>query len=183
MAESEEWPEGRPERGRPVPPWQRREGSAAAAARIQQQQSWVDLQIRQAIERGEFENLSGAGKPIDDLGDEHDPDWWLKRLIERERLVVLPPSLQMRKEDAELDGQLDKLAAEKLVREAVEAFNSRVRSARLHTEGPPFITQLRDVDREVERWRERRAERLAAAEQQVADAAQPKRRWWQRRRR
>ena len=31
------------------------------------------------------------------------PDWWLKKLVEREQIAVLPPSLALRKEDAELD--------------------------------------------------------------------------------
>ncbi|WP_278258534.1 DUF1992 domain-containing protein [Nocardioides convexus] len=67
---------------------------AAARARIAQQQTWVDLQVRQAMERGEFANLPGAGKPIEGLGETHDPDWWVKRLVERERITVLPPALQ-----------------------------------------------------------------------------------------
>ena len=61
---------------------------AAARARIEQQQTWVDVQVRQAMERGEFENLPGYGKPIEDLGTEHDPDWWVKRLVEREQMLA-----------------------------------------------------------------------------------------------
>ncbi|MGZ6734795.1 MAG: DnaJ family domain-containing protein, partial [Nocardioides sp.] len=53
------------------------ESKAAAASRIQQQQTWVDVQLRAAMERGDFDDLPGAGKPIEGLGEEHDPDWWL----------------------------------------------------------------------------------------------------------
>ena len=61
------------------------------------------------MERGEFDDLPGAGKPIEDLGDQHDPDWWLKQLIEREKITgSLPPALELRKEDAELDALLDR---------------------------------------------------------------------------
>ena len=86
-----------------------RTGKAAAALRIQHQTSWVDLQIRQAQERGDFENLPGAGKPLDELiGRGDDPDWWVKRLIEREKITgVLPPALQLRKDAAVLDDRLD----------------------------------------------------------------------------
>ena len=59
----------------------RRTGSSASAARIAQQHTWVDLQVRQAMERGEFDDLPGAGKPIEGLGAEHDPDWWLKKSL------------------------------------------------------------------------------------------------------
>ena len=107
-----------------------RTGRSAAAARIEQQQTWVDLQIRQAMERGAFENLPGAGKPIEGLGAEHDPDWWLKQLVEREKISVLPPALALRKEDAELDQRLDRYHTESEVRREVEDFNARVIRAR-----------------------------------------------------
>ena len=89
-----------------------RPGRAAARERIRHQHTWVDLQIRQAMERGEFDRLPGAGKPIEGLGAEHDPEWWLKGLIERERIAVLPASLSLRKEDAELDDRLDTIHVE-----------------------------------------------------------------------
>ena len=52
------------------------------------QPSWespVEKQIREAQERGDFDNLPGAGKPLD-LSDSGDPDWWLKRFAARENL-------------------------------------------------------------------------------------------------
>ena len=64
-----------------------RTGREAARARIQHQSTWVDLQIRRRMAAGEFDDLPGAGKPIEDLGAEHDPDWWLKKLVEREQIA------------------------------------------------------------------------------------------------
>lgn len=132
------------------------ESRAAAARRIQDQATWVDLQVRQAIARGDFDDLPGAGKPLD-LTEEHDPDWWVKRLVERERIVVLPPSVQLRKEDAELDARLDRETGERQARALVEDFNERVVAARYRTpEGPPLVTMPRDVDATIAAWRERR---------------------------
>jgi len=156
----------------------------AARARMEQQHTWVDLQVRQAIERGEFDNLPGAGKPIEGLGAEHDPEWWLKQLIERERVAVLPPALQLRKDDAELDARLDTLAAEDLVRAEVEDFNARVIRARYTpVDGPPLITMPRDVDETVAAWRERRAARRAAISAAAAPTPRESRRRWRWRRR
>ena len=141
----------------PEEPQSRAAEKAAAAKRIEQQHTWVDLQIRQAMERGAFDDLPGAGKPIADLGTEHDPDWWLKRMVKREQVSVLPPSLQLRKEDAEFDERLDQLSVESEVRREVEEFNARVMRARYTpVDGPPLITQPRDVDATVTAWRERR---------------------------
>jgi hypothetical protein len=136
-----------------------RTGSAAAAARAQHQAAWVEQQLRQAMARGDFDNLPGAGKPIEGLGQSHDPDWWLKKLIERERITgVLPPALALRKEDAELGATLDRETSERVVRELLEDFNRRVVEARRQLlGGPPVVTPTRDVDAEVEAWRRRRS--------------------------
>src|ERR1700710_1139797 len=153
----------REERARETSPRPRRErdartGSDAAAARIQHQGRWVDPQIQRAMERGEFDNLPGAGKPLGGLGSPYDRDWWLKKLIEREQITgVLPAALQLRKDDATLDAELDRETAEPVVRRLVEEFNRRIIEARRQLQGgPPVVTKTRDVDVEVQRWRERR---------------------------
>ncbi|HET7352226.1 MAG TPA: DUF1992 domain-containing protein [Marmoricola sp.] len=163
-----------------------RTGRDSAATRIQDQARWVDLQIQQAMNRGEFDDLPGTGKPLTDLGSAHDRDWWLKKLIEREQITgVLPPALQLRKDDAELDALLDQQATEKQVRDAVEDFNRRIVEARRQLQGgPPVITPTRDPDAEVDRWRERmRARRSASrAGRGTEDGSRPRssrRRWWQ----
>jgi hypothetical protein len=138
------------------------------------------------MERGDFDDLPGAGKPIKDLGTQHDPDWWIKRLIEREKITgVLPPALQLRKDDAELDAQLDRHTAESEVRRLLEEFNARVMKARYTpVDGPPLITMPRDVDAEVVAWRERRRVRRESAVRREVASPPPSpskpRRWWQR---
>ena len=162
-----------------------RTGRTAAVQRMQRKDEWVDQQIRVAMARGDFDDLPGAGKPIQDLGAQHDPDWWIKRLIEREKITgVLPPALQLRKDDAELDGRLDRHTAESEVRRLLEEFNARVMKARYTpVDGPPLITMPRDVEDEVVRWRERRQARRAGTvrrETPVAAAPPAKRGWWKR---
>ena len=162
----------------------KRSTQSAAAARIAYQHQWVDQQVRIAMARGDFDDLPGAGKPIEGLGEQHDPDWWVKKLIEREQVTgVLPPSLQLRKDDAELDARLDGFTVESDVRREVEDFNARVIRARYTpVDGPPLITMPRDVEETVAAWAERRAARIEAARAAlppVEDAG--RRRWWRRR--
>lgn len=173
----------RDERGR-----DERTGRAAAAERIRNQSQWVDLQVQEAMRRGDFDDLPGAGKPIRGLGGAHDPDWWVKGLVEREQLHLAPPAIALRTEDAELDDQLDRLGGEQEVRRRVEDFNERIRHA-IYTNlgGPPVITPRRDVETEVARWRERREARRATVREAARMAAQERatqrrtRRWWRRR--
>lgn len=160
MSPSEDQPAQAPDRG---PARDVRTGKSAAAARIQHQQQWVDLQIREAEARGEFDDLPGKGKPLPHLGSQHDPDWWIKQLVEREKITgVLPAALQLRKDDAELDGVLDRLATEAEVRRTLGEFNQRVIQARRQLEGgPPVVTPTRDVEAEVAAWAARRRDRVS----------------------
>jgi hypothetical protein len=160
---------------------------SARDRRLEYQARWVDLQVQRAIERGEFDNLPGTGKPIEDLGTTHDPDWWLKRFIERERITgVLPPALSLRVEDARLDAVLDAETSERRVREILEDFNARVVAARRQLQGgPPVITRTREIDDEVEAWRHRRAARRepvdrAPTSRQSAAPQDRRRAWWRR---
>lgn len=49
-------------------------------------ESLAERRIREGIERGEFDGLQGAGRPLPDLDDGYDPAWWAKRFVARERL-------------------------------------------------------------------------------------------------
>ena len=135
----------------------------AREKRLANQSQWVELQVQQAMRRGEFDNLPGTGKPIPGLDAPHDPDWWLKRLIERERITgVLPPALALRTEDARMAETLDRETTPDGVRRVVEDFNARSVEARRQLQGgPPVITPLRDADAEVRAWDRRRADRVA----------------------
>jgi hypothetical protein len=153
-------------------------------------ESPVEKAIREAQERGEFDDLPGAGKPLQDLGDTDDPMWWLKRYVEREQLDLtgaLPPALQLRKEAAGYPQSLVDLRREEAVREVLEDFNRRVRRERLRPPDPgmpQLLAPTVDVDAMVERWRELRA----ASHPPLVDPpvtpgeARPGRRWWRRRR-
>jgi len=44
----------------------------------------AENRIREAIEEGQFDDLPGLGKPIADIDEPYDPDWWIKKWIRRE---------------------------------------------------------------------------------------------------
>jgi len=152
---------------------------APAAGRMENRHLWVDVVIDQAIARGEFDDLPLAGKPIPGIGAQHDPDWWLKALIEREQISgVLPEAIQLRKDDAALAGRLDALVTEDQVREVLVEFNARIVAARRQLMGgPPVVTPVRDVEAEVRAWHARRQR----APEPVAEPEPPRKRRWRRR--
>ncbi|WP_353113057.1 DnaJ family domain-containing protein [Microbacterium sp.] len=161
--------------------------SAPSVLNAQNKAEIVEAAIQVAIRRGEFDDLPGAGKPIEGLGTHHDPDWWIRRKIETENLTGLgPPAIMLRNEDRTLERELDRLPREEDVREALEDFNRRVVDARRQLlGGPPVVTRTRDVDAEVRAWRERRrgpaAPDAAGTEPEPSDApSEERRRWWRR---
>ena len=121
-------------------------------------ESWIDRQIREAQERGEFDDLPGAGKPIAGLGGREDENWWVKGLLERENLSpVLPGSLSLRKEAAEIVGTVADCRTEEQVREVVNDLNARIADAhRRGVDGPRIFVRTVDVERVVREWRARR---------------------------
>ncbi|GAB3596282.1 DnaJ family domain-containing protein [Microbacterium tumbae] len=139
---------------------------------------FVESAIQVAIRRGDFDDLPGAGKPIEGLGAHHDPDWWIRRKIENENLTGLgPPALMLRVEDRELDEQIDGLSREDDVRAVLEDFNRRVIEARRQLQGgPPVVTRTRDVDAEVTAWQQRRASHPAPAPE--PERPRRRRRWF-----
>ena len=126
-------------------------------------ESPVEKQIREAQERGEFDNLPGAGKPLD-LSDSGDPDWWVKRFAARENLDLggaLPGALALRKEAAGYPEALADVRTEANVREIIEDYNRRVLADRLRPAVgnlPPMLAKTLDVDEMVDRWRSLRDE-------------------------
>lgn len=117
-------------------------------------ETWIDRQIREAQERGDFEQLPGAGKPIKGLDRPWDLTDWARDLIRRENLSILPPGLELRRHvERELD-EIMKLGAEVGVRKAVEALNAHIRETNRQVfEGPESLVRPLDVEAVVEQWK------------------------------
>jgi hypothetical protein len=122
-------------------------------------ESHIDRQIREAQERGEFDDLPGAGKPLPDHGELYDEDWWIRDLARREGLPGgIPPTLRLRREVEDLPATLVTFKTEDAVRRAVADLNTRIERARRGLiEGPPTILRPLDVDEIVTAWRNARA--------------------------
>ncbi|MGO0576771.1 DUF1992 domain-containing protein [Ornithinimicrobium panacihumi] len=210
MTDDDQRPDGRPTWGtpgeRPGAPKAREQLAdqgvikkrPPAAATAHAVQSWVDQTIAQAERQGKFSDLPGAGKPLRDVDTRTDPDWWVKSLIEREKLDLsdaMPGVMQLRREKAGFPESLVQLDTETAVRERLEDFNERVLADRRRphagAQSPPIVGRV-DVDEMVEAWRELRAaaspattepqDPTAADRDAVAGVAptprRGRRRWW-----
>lgn len=118
-------------------------------------ESWIEAQIREAQDRGEFDNLPGRGKPLRGLDGTHDELWWVKQWMQREGVSYLPPALAIRREAEKVLEDIGRLPSEAAVRRAVDDLNARIRdiNRRPAIDAPPSTLMPLDVETVVERWR------------------------------
>jgi hypothetical protein len=123
-------------------------------------ESWIDRQIRQATERGEFDDLPGTGEPLPDLDKPFDEMGWVKRKLEREGLTYVPPSVALRRDAHEAREKALNSRSESEARRIIEAINDQIRAAnRKGIPGPSLPLRAYDVERVVREWREGAAHR------------------------
>jgi hypothetical protein len=121
--------------------------------------SWVDKQIAEATERGAFDNLPGAGKPIPHRGDEDAAQAWLREYLRKEGVsaeALLPTPLRLRKAIDRLANDVPGMRSEEEVREAAGELNHQIREWRRIPLGPPIFVPLVDEDAMVSRWHDAR---------------------------
>jgi len=153
--------------------------------------SWVDQQIGEAQDRGAFDNLPGAGKPLPRRSEADDGLAWVREKLQQEGLPtdeLLPAPLKLRRRSERLAESVHELGSEDEVRDAVAELNRQIAEWRRIPHGPPIFVRLVDADAMVSLWRERRAApappppRPAAAVRAAAAArpGRPRRAWWRR---
>ena len=154
--------------------------------------TWIEQQIDEARERGAFENLAGAGKPLPRSDrDEDAAEAWLREYVRREGVSTeefLPVPLKLRKESERLAAAAPGLPSEEAVREAVADLNERIMKWRRIPMGPPIFVPLVDGEGLAGAWRDAHPapEPGPAPGGPAASRAGPARRpprWWRQRHR
>lgn len=145
-------------------------------------ESAVDRAIREAAERGVFDDLPGKGKPLPQLQGPSDENWWIRGYLRREGIsteMLLPPSVQLRKELDRLPETVAAMRDERDVRDAVRELNGRVADYLRFPSGPRVPVRRLDPDAVVAVWRA--AHHPAQTAPRTAPPPEPApRRWWRR---
>jgi hypothetical protein len=130
--------------------------------------TWIDQQVADAERRGVFDDLPGAGKPLNLRPGAADGDYgqaWLRDYARREGVPaeeMLPTPLRLRREIERLAETAGEFRSEAEVREAAADLNRRIVEWRRIPLGPPVHVRLVNADDLVARWRAARRAREAA---------------------
>ncbi|OMH27583.1 molecular chaperone DnaJ [Tersicoccus phoenicis] len=122
-------------------------------------ESLAERRIREAMERGEFDDLPLAGRPLD-FSDVEDPQWWIKRWMQREQIdtsTLAPMVIQLRREADGFPASLRRFTREDDVRAYLEDFNHRVRADRVESRfsrESRIVAPIVDVEAMIARWRD-----------------------------
>lgn len=155
-------------------------------------ETWIDRQIREAQERGVFDDLPGAGKPLDlkpgsgeDYGQAWVRDYAMREGVQPEEF--LPTPLRLRREIERLGETVVGLRTEDEVREAVGDINRQIVEWRKTPLGPPVFVPLVNKEEMLTRWRAAQEERTVRMSQPppapLGKPAPRQRRRWRLRRR
>jgi Domain of unknown function (DUF1992) len=142
--------------------------------------SWIDRQISEAAERGAFDNLPGAGKPLPKRTEEDAAQAWLREYLRREGVSaeeLLPTPLKLRKEIERLTESVQDLRSEQQVRHVAADLNRRILEWRRIPVGPPLFLPLVDADTLVSRWRDGQAAAPPPVPSPPPAPSPPPRRW------
>jgi hypothetical protein len=121
--------------------------------------SWIEAQILKAQQEGQFDGVGSAPDPLADIDEPYHPDWWVKKLIRREGLTIVPEMLALKREISEFIATLHSRAREDDVRDSVARLNARVAEVNLVNDSP-VTCDLSPLDpaKVIDQWqRSRRA--------------------------
>ena len=124
--------------------------------------------MAEAERRGVFDDLPGAGKPLNLRPGAPDGDYgqaWLRDYARREGVTaeeMLPTPLRLRREIERLAETAGEFRSEQEVREAAADLNRRIVEWRRIPVGPPVHVRLVNADNLVARWRSARSARAKA---------------------
>jgi len=159
--------------------------------------SWIDQQVADAGRRGLFDDLPGAGKPLDIRPEGGDfGQAWVRDYTAREGVPpeeFLPAPLRLRREIERLAETAGEMRSEAEVRDTVADLNRRIVEWRRIPVGPPVHVPLVDAEEMAGRWRAAQTAQAAGAARPAPDAEPPqpqasqprrpgrrRRRWWRR---
>ena len=104
-------------------------------------QKIVEKKIREAQQKGEFENLPGCGEPMTLEDDSHIPEELRLTYKILKNANCLPPELQLRKEIRQMEDMLDQIPDEKEKYRYIKRLNYKVMQLNMMGKSSPLLDE------------------------------------------
>lgn len=135
---------------------ERKPGSQGMSPEVQR--GLVERRIQEAMERGEFDNLPGAGKPlrIEEPPVLNSDLWWALKILKQANFV--PDEVRWRKQIDELRARMHGVRDEEELRQVVREMNELIEKlSGMGTNRIPMTWMKLDEEKAAAEWRRRRA--------------------------
>ncbi len=99
----------------------------------------VERKIKEAQEKGAFDNLPGSGHPVDLEDDSHVPDDLRLAYKVLKNADCLPPEIQLRKEIRQMEDLLDSIPDEKEKYRQIKRINFKVMQLNMMGKRSPLL--------------------------------------------
>ena len=99
----------------------------------------VERKIKEAQEKGAFDNLPGSGRPVDLEDDSHVPDDLRLAYKVLKNADCLPPEIQLRKEIRQMEDLLDSIPDEKEKYRQIKRINFKVMQLNMMGKRSPLL--------------------------------------------
>lgn len=101
----------------------------------------IETRIKEAQERGEFDDLPGCGEPLNIEDDSNVPDDLRLAYKILKNAGCLPPELELRKEIRQMEDLLDDIADEREKYRLIKSINFKIMKLNMMGKRPPLLEE------------------------------------------
>ncbi|MBW2558898.1 MAG: DUF1992 domain-containing protein [Deltaproteobacteria bacterium] len=101
----------------------------------------IEQRIKEAQDRGEFDNLPGSGEPLKIEDDSHIPEELRLAYKILKNAGCIPPELQLKKEIRQMEDMLDKIQDEKEMYHHLKRINYKIMKLKTLGKGSPLLEE------------------------------------------
>ena len=101
----------------------------------------IEKKIKQAVEKGEFDNLPGKGQPLKLEDDSHVPEELRLAYKILKNADFVPPEVQLRKEIRQMEDLLDDISDEREKIRQIKRINYKIMKLNAMGRGSPILEE------------------------------------------
>ena len=119
--------------------------------------SWIDRQVTESRQRGEFDDLPGKGKAFTASDHHYDENWWIKSKMREDDFDLTPQTIKVRKKTEDWLAQYHQLPNLEVLTFQAKQLNQEITQANRGPLGPLSPQALLDIEKICQEWQAKHA--------------------------